>query len=132
MKKVIITMPDIPDERWKAWAKILEGVDKSKSNGYAFIGKFISLSSRKNKVKYELEVGTIIMVYAEVGSRKYHKPSITLYEVLENGELEEIYYKLCSGYSWALEVRDEIYEILKKKKAETVLKEIDETQKTGG
>jgi hypothetical protein len=46
--------------------------------------------------------------------------------------LEEIYYKLCSGYSWALEVRDEIYEILKKKKAETVLKDIDEIQKTGG
>jgi hypothetical protein len=132
MKKVIITMPEVPDERWKAWAKILEDVDKSKSSGYAFIGKFISLSRKRNEVKYELEVGTIIMVYAEVGSRKYHKPTITLYEVLENGELEEIYYCECSGYSWALEVRDDIYEILKKKKAEAVLKEIEKIQETGG
>jgi hypothetical protein len=128
MKKVIVNIPEKPDSRWKAWAKILKNVDKSVSTGYAFIGNFISLGR-----KYELEIGTIIMIYAEEGSRKYHKPHIYLYEVKEDGILEEIYKHICSKSSgWALEVRDEIYEILKKKKAETVLKEINEIQKTGG
>jgi hypothetical protein len=124
-KKVIVEMPFPADSRWKYWAKILEDVDTSLSNGYAFKGKFIPLSDprHRNIRKVEIEVGKIIMVYEEEGSRKYHKPVITLYEVKEDGSLEVIFSHKCDGFSWALEVRDEIKKILYEKKKQKQSKE---------
>jgi hypothetical protein len=118
-KKVVVTMPYPHDVRFKAWAKILRGIDRTKTDGYAFLGEFISLSGgKRGEVRHELEVGTLIMMYNEEGSMKYHKPSITVWEVQEDGSLEEIYYHPCKGYSWALEVRDDLYEFLRAREEE--------------
>ncbi len=41
-QKVRIHLPDQKDKRFKSWRKILTGVNKTKSDGYAFLGEFIS------------------------------------------------------------------------------------------
>jgi hypothetical protein len=115
MEKVIITMPKPLDSRWKAWAKVLERVDVSLQNGYAFVGKFIPLSRGGHSVKLEREVGELIMMYSEEGSNKYHKPTVILFEVTGDG-LKEIFRHECSGHiGWALEVRDKIAQIVEER-----------------
>jgi hypothetical protein len=112
MEKVIITMPKPLDSRWKVWVKILERVNVSRQNGYAFVRKFIPLSSKVHDVRLERKVGELIMMYSEEGSNKYHKPTVILFEVTEEG-LKEIFRHECSGHiGWALEVRDKIAQIV--------------------
>jgi len=108
MKK-IIDVPGIGDRRFKKWTKTLKSVDTSKSNGYAFEGDFLRAGS-----KAELPVGTHILAYGESGSMKYHSPEVVVYRVspdAENG-LEKAYEKENLDRSWALDVREEIAEIV--------------------
>jgi hypothetical protein len=117
-EKVIVEMPFPKDNRWRSWAKLLTDVNEKEANGYAFKGTFLPLSDAKRNaiVKRELEVGSIIMIYEEEGSQKYHKPLISLYEVQTDGKLKLIYEHKCKGFSWTLEVRDDIKKILDNKK----------------
>ena len=106
MKKIIV-IPGTLDYRNKTWRKLLEKVDKEKANGYAFIGSWLREGERA-----ELEVGSLILCYDEVGTRNW-RPVVRLFKVLENG-LEEVYRweGRVREYSWALAVRDEIAAIL--------------------
>ena len=47
-EKVRISIPLAKDERFKSWRKILTGVDKTKSNGYAFLGDFVYTFKNKD------------------------------------------------------------------------------------
>ena len=106
MAKKIIEIPSHGDSRYKAWAKTVTSVDKTKSNGYAFEGSFVSLDR-----KAELEIGTHIMVFGETGSRAYHLPTVKLHRVTADG-LEELRTWEALDRSWALECRDEIADLI--------------------
>jgi len=109
MKKIVM-IPETLDGRKKTWRKHLGSVDKTKANGYAFVGNWLQAGERA-----ELEVGSFILCYDELGSMKNWYPVVRLFKVVENGDgLEEVFYWK-GGYgerSWALAVRDEIAAIL--------------------
>ena len=106
--KVIVTIPESLDSRKKTWRKQLQSVDKSKSNGYAFVGSWLKAGERA-----ELEVGAFVLAYDEPGSMKNWYPQVRLLKVTDQG-LEEVFSWKgdCGKRSWALAVRDEIANML--------------------
>ena len=107
MKKIVV-IPETLDGRKKTWRKLLTQVDKTKANGYAFIGEWLRAGERA-----ELKVGSFILCYDEAGSMKNWYPVVRLFKVLEN-DLEEVFRweGRVREYSWALAVRDDIAAIL--------------------
>lgn len=107
MKKIVM-IPETLDGRKKTWRKLLTGVDKTKTNGYAFIGEWLREGERA-----ELKIGSFILCYDEDGSLKHWYPVVRLFKVVEDG-LEEVYRWEGRTHerSWALAVRDEIAAIL--------------------
>ena len=106
MKKIVM-IPETLDERKKTWRKLLEKVDKEKSNGYAFVGEWLRAGERA-----ELEVGSFILCYDEPGSMKNWYPVVRLFKV--GNDLDEVFHwegNICER-SWALAVRDDIAAIL--------------------
>ena len=75
MKKIVM-VPETLDERKKSWRKLLEGVDKEKANGYAFVGEWLKAGERA-----ELEVGSFILCYDEAGSMKNWYPVVRMFKV---------------------------------------------------
>jgi hypothetical protein len=126
--KVRISLPASKDKR-KSWRKILTGIDKTKDNGYAFLGDFISTYKNKD---IELPVGTIILVYDEVGSVTHH-PAVYVYRVDGEFQLTELF---CSySWNWDFELRDEVAKLFEDNEAkkekltiekEALLKRLDE------
>ena len=109
MKK-IVRIPETLDDRKKTWRKLLTQVDKTKANGYAFIGNWLRAGERA-----ELEVGSFVLCYDEPGSAKNWYPLVRLFKIVENENgLEEVYRWKgdTRERSWALAVRDEIAAIL--------------------
>jgi hypothetical protein len=110
MKKIVM-VPGTLDDRHKCWRKLLEKVDTTKANGYAFVGDWLRAGERA-----ELEVGSLVLCYDDVGSRKNWRPVVRLLKVLENGaeDFEEV-FRWEGDFrerSWALAVRDDIAAIL--------------------
>jgi len=108
MKKIVI-IPEALDDRKKTWRKLVTQVDKTKANGYAFIGEWLKAGERA-----ELEVGSFILCYDEAGSMKNWYPVVRLFKVGLGNDLEEV-FRWEGRYgerSWALAVRDEIATIL--------------------
>src|SRR5690606_35181967 len=62
MTKVIVNIPSARDNRKKNWAKVLESVDTTKPNGYAFLGNWLRRGERA-----ELTVGSYVLTYDEPG-----------------------------------------------------------------
>lgn len=122
--KVIVGVPKSEDTRKKSWRKELVNVDKSQSNGYAFIGNWL-----KGGERAELEVGSYILAYDEPGSMKHWSPHVRLFKVMLNGELEKIFdwEGESQEKSWALAVRDEIDNIISKETKEAI--ELTEEEK---
>ena len=108
MKKIVM-IPKSLDDRHKCWRKLLEKVDKNQSNGFAFIGDWLRAGERA-----ELEVGSLILAYDVVGSRKNWRPVVRLLKVAIENDLDEIFrWEGNFGErSWALAVRDDIAAIL--------------------
>ena len=129
-EKVRISLPSSKDKRFKSWRKILTGIDKTKDNGYAFLGDFISTYKNKD---IELPVGTIILVYDEVGSVKHHQPEVYVYRVDGEFQLTELF---CSySWNWSFDLRDEVAKLFEDNEAkkekltiekEALLKRLDE------
>jgi hypothetical protein len=108
MKKIVM-IPGTLDGRKKTWRKLLTQVDKTKANGYAFIGEWLREGERA-----ELEMGSFILCYDEPGSMKNWYPVVRLFKVGVGNDLEEVFRwegNVCER-SWALAVRDEIAAIL--------------------
>lgn len=106
MKKIVM-IPEPLDDRKKSWRKLLTQVDKTKANGYAFVGEWLRAGERA-----ELEVGSFILCYDEPGSVKNWYPVVRMFKV-EN-DLDEVYRweGNTRERSWALAVRDNIAAIL--------------------
>ncbi|HHX27908.1 MAG TPA: hypothetical protein GX716_02740 [Firmicutes bacterium] len=108
MKKIVM-IPKSLDDRHKCWRKLLEKVDTTKANGYAFIGDWLRAGERA-----EVEVGSLILCYDEVGSRKNWCPAVRVLKVGVETDLEEV-FRWEGDFrerSWALAVRDDIAAIL--------------------
>ena len=108
MKKIVM-IPGTMDDRHKCWRKLLEKVDREQSNGFAFIGDWLRAGERA-----ELEIGSIILAYDVVGSRKNWRPVVRLLKVGMEKDLDEI-FRWEGNFrerSWALAVRDDIAAIL--------------------
>lgn len=102
--RTIIDTPVVGDSRFKRWTKTVTAVDVSKRNGYAFEGQFI-------RDKQELEVGTFILAWGQIGSRANHRPLVRLGRVTSEG-LEIVYEKGELSEHWTLDVRDDIAELV--------------------
>lgn len=100
-----VSPPFRGDSRYKKWAKIVTGVDKTKTNGYAFAGNFC----REGR-DVEVEPGTIFLTFGETGSAKYHAPEVFVSRVTTEGKLEEILE--ADGRNWALDIRDDLADIM--------------------
>lgn len=98
----------IVDSRFKSWTKTVTAVDRSKTNGYAFEGQFLRMDGVA-----ELEIGSYVLCYHEEGSRANHDPEIDVFEVTPDG-LKKVFHKVC-GSTWALEVRDQIADLIEGK-----------------
>ncbi len=107
MKKIVV-VPRSKDSRKKSWRKLLEKVDVTKDNGYAFVGEWLRVGE-----KAELELGVFVLCYDEEGSMKNWYPSIELLKVTEEG-LKQVYEYIGATRerSWALGCRDEIQDII--------------------
>ena len=105
-RRIVFIRP-IGDRRFKKWVKILEGVDRDISNGYAFEGTFIGFDRQA-----ELPVGTLLLYFGMKGSRRFQRPCVALKEVTPEGRLETLYERDRLDLSWALDVRDDIAAIV--------------------
>lgn len=114
MTKAIVDIPSARDNRKKNWAKVLESVDTTKPNGYAFLGNWLRRGERA-----ELTVGSYVLTYDEPGSMKNWYPEVVLYRVTEDGlEVAHEYKGDYGERSWALSVRDNIAAILAESQGE--------------
>ncbi|MCL6560532.1 MAG: hypothetical protein K6U74_17400, partial [Firmicutes bacterium] len=100
-----IRKPRVGDNRFKQWAKLVEKVDTSKANGFAFEGRFLNSLD-------EVDIGAYILAYGECGSRRRRTPVAALFRVKENGELEKIFEEAYLPPQWALAIRDRVASII--------------------
>ena len=108
---MIVNIPKQFDSRHKAWAKHVGKVDVSKDNGFAFLGRFLTMGA-----KADLPQGSYVLVYDERGSMKNWYAHVTLYQVTGTGDLTPtgVEAQVFHGKMWALEVRDAIAALVNK------------------
>jgi hypothetical protein len=102
-QKVIVDLPTF-DSRHKNWIKVLSGVDRGKSDGYAFQGTFAKPGST-----VELPVGTLLLYFYGSGSVKNYTVEVRVYRVTQDG-LEDTGISTSRDNrkvgGWALDIRD--------------------------
>ena len=107
---VRVEVPEALD-KWKSWAKLLQRVDTSRKDGYAFEGPWL----RRGRLD-ELPVGALVLLYDEVGSRRYHIPYVHVVRVEPDGTLalvsDEEGPLRAKGWDWALLLRDRVARLL--------------------
>jgi hypothetical protein len=109
----IITVPAIESTKTvKRWAKVVERVDMTKTDGYAFGGKF---SAPEETVVVTTGAAILIVdtrkhVWNKQRNEWIYRSFAKLYQVNETGELEEV--ASADGRSWALKLRDKVAELL--------------------
>lgn len=121
----IITLPD-PSASWsralagrsKVWIKRLDSVDRSKRDGYAFVGDF-----RTPGATDEASVGTFYLVYSHQcrGSGKMDSRDVDLYKVTDDEDKPLCFvdgWDAGTELGWALRVRDPIADLLEKHQAD--------------
>src|SRR5690554_3359449 len=110
-EKVIVELPSY-DSRHKSWIKTIESVDRTKTNGYAFVGTFL-----KTGATVELPVGTTILTYYGEGSMKNYHVCADVAKVTSEG-LEYIDISVdrhnSKATGWALDIRDALADYLEK------------------
>jgi len=104
MDKVIVAIPALGDSRFKRWGKTLTGVDRTKTNGYAYLGSFLAIGR-----KAELSVGSYILLYHEYGSRRYTTPVAEVVRVTAEATLAPVLK--VEGRDWALDLRNKAAEL---------------------
>jgi hypothetical protein len=107
MAKVIVSIPDKDDRRFRAWRKLLTHVDREQKGGYAFEGSWLQAGRKE-----ELETGSFVLLYDESGSMKHHYARVWLAVVDASGELVPVEDGKgpirSSGADWALNIRDRV------------------------
>lgn len=102
---VAVDVPQRGDERRKSWAKVVTNVDEAKSTGWAFEGEFVAVGGIQ-----DLEVGGVLLVYGERGSRTNPRPDVGVYTVNGDATLTEI--NSAKGSAWARTLRDSVVALL--------------------
>ena len=119
LDKVIVAIPALGDSRFKRWGKTLTGVDRTKTNGYAYLGSFLAIGR-----KAELPVGSYVLLYHEYGSRRYTTPVAEVFQVAQEGTLAPVLK--VEGKDWALDLRDKAAELFVQDEAPTLTLTADE------
>ena len=97
------------------WVKEVTGVDKSKSNGYAFEGRFV------NSINGLSECGDGLYIVCSIeGSRRRHKKCVAVFEIKDDEVTKVIDW--VEGNDWALQVRDRVAELLDQPKESPLAK----------
>jgi len=114
--KIIVSSARCDPRKEKLYARVITGVDPTKTNGYAFEGEFIPLDT-----EVELPVGALVMRVGFEGSRKNGVSTARLWRVTPEG-LEELSPKKGNpetyyGAGWNyrrqfITIRDTIAELL--------------------
>ena len=102
---VAVEIPLVGDVRHKNWAKVVEGVDETKSSGWAYDGEFIATGGVQ-----DVPVGSIVMVYGEKGSRASPQMEARVY--VANGDGTLTHERTATGRAWARTLRDPVAELL--------------------
>ncbi|MER5608240.1 hypothetical protein AB0F93_00520 [Micromonospora tulbaghiae] len=90
--------------RCKHWIKRLDRVDTSQSNGYAFVGAFLTFEAT-----VECPDGTWFLSYIEDSSAtRLRGRTVTVFQVRGTELVEVAEWDLDASAGWALKVRDEI------------------------
>lgn len=102
---VAVAVPLLGDERRKNWAKIVTGVDDTKSDGWAYEGEFIATGGIQ-----DVPAPSVLLVYGERGSRGNPIIEARAYLVNTDGTLTDA--AAASGRAWARTLRDDVADLL--------------------
>lgn len=106
---VAVEVPLVGDERHKNWAKVIRGVDTSKSTGWAYDGEFVATGGVQ-----DVEAPSVLLVYGERGSRANPQSEARVFVVNTDGTLS--HHATARGRAWARTLRDPIIELLEQDK----------------
>lgn len=97
------------------WVKEVTAVDKSKSNGYAFEGRFVNPKDGLS------ECGNGLYIVCSIeGSRKNQKKCVAVFEIKNDEVTKAIDW--VQGNDWALKIRDRVAELLDQPKENPLAK----------
>ncbi|HVR33927.1 MAG TPA: hypothetical protein VMS74_14615 [Acidimicrobiia bacterium] len=102
---VAVDVPLVGDHRRKHWAKVVYGVDETKSSGWAFVGDFINDGGIQ-----DVPAGSVLLAYGETGSRTNPNPEARVYTVNPDSTLS--LEEEASGRAWARTIRDTVERLL--------------------
>jgi hypothetical protein len=102
---VAVQVPQLGDDRHKHWAKVVSGVDTSRSSGWAFEGSFVADGGIQDLVP-----GSLLLVYGERGNRANPTPEAALFTVNADATLSP--EAEAKGRAWARTLRDKAQELL--------------------
>lgn len=102
---VAVDVPLVGDERHKNWAKVVRGVDSSRTSGWAFEGDFVAAGGIQ-----DLPAGAVLLVYGERGSRGNPLPEAHVYVVNADATLTP--HGSARGRAWARTLRDTVERLL--------------------
>jgi hypothetical protein len=115
--KIRVKIPSEKDPRFKSWARTVDFVKIEYDNAYAFEGDWLR---RGNQT--ELALGTVVLLYDETGSRQKQVSKAEIHRVEESG-LSLI--MSASGIDWAMQLRDDVAELLQQELPPPDLSDID-------
>jgi len=120
--KVVLEPDDIKlgrpkKARGRVWAKLLEDVDTTKENGFAFQGRFLRVRGDPAYIDDTVPVGSFIVAAEATGSTNHPWTDIALYKVTADG-IEELYRNDFVRKSDKIIAINDIAEILKKEKGQ--------------
>jgi len=108
---VKVRVPSPKDHRFKSWARLITGVDRSRKDGYAFQGPWL----RRGRLD-ELPALALVLLYDEVGSRRHHQPEVEVLQVQGDGSLAQVEDDRgplrAEDRDWALLLRDRVAALL--------------------
>jgi hypothetical protein len=102
---VAVEVPLVGDARHKHWAKVVVGVDTTKSSGYAYEGEFIAAGGVQ-----DVPAGAVLLVYGERGSRANPQIEARVYTANADGTLS--HHASARGRAWARTLRDTVERLL--------------------
>jgi len=102
---VAIEVPLVGDERRKHWAKLVTGVDQSKSDGWAYEGEFIADGGIQ-----DVDAPSVLLIYGERGSRANPTSEGRVYVVNTDSTLS--LRQTATGRAWARTLRDTVAELI--------------------
>jgi hypothetical protein len=104
---VAVEIPLLGDLRLKNWAKIVEFVDVTKSDGWAYEGAFVAVGGIQ-----DVDAPCVLLVYGEKGSRTNPQQEARAYTVNTDGTLS--LHDTAVGRAWARTLRDTVAELLER------------------